>query len=237
MPQQSPWVVIPTYNEKENVENMITALFGQDIPNLTILIVDDSSPDKTADIVRKLQEQHPSLKLLIRKKKNGLGQAYIHGFQYALDHGAMAIVQMDCDFSHDPNDVPKLLSKLEDHDLVLGSRYCNGISVINWPLKRLLISMGGTLYARTITGMPYRDLTGGFKAWKAEILNKINLDTIKVNGYGFQILTTFRARKNEARIIEVPIVFTERRQGNSKMSKSIIWEAVWLVWRLRLLGS
>ena len=233
---QNPWIVIPTYNEKDNIEQMIEALFGLDIPNLTVLIMDDNSPDGTAEIVRQLQSTHKGLELVVREKKAGLGRAYIHGFQHALEHGADALVQMDADFSHDPNDVPQLLTALEEHDVALGSRYANGISVVNWPLKRLLISMGGNFYASVVTGLPFKDATGGFKAWRADTLRAIDLATVDADGYGFQIITTFRAWKKRKRITEVPIVFTERREGSSKMSWHIVWEAIWLVWRLRLLG-
>ena len=234
---KNPWIVIPTYNEKDNIARMIEALFGLAVPNLTVLIMDDNSPDGTADIVRQLEAQHSGLKLVVRQKKAGLGRAYIHGFQHALEHGADAIVQMDADFSHDPNDVPQLLTALADHDVALGSRYANGISVVNWPLKRLLISMGGNFYASVITGLPFKDATGGFKAWRADTLRAIDLETVDADGYGFQIITTFRAWRKKKRITEVPIVFTERREGSSKMSWHIVWEAIWLVWRLRLLGK
>lgn len=232
-----PWVVIPTYNEKDNVERMIQALFALNIPSLNVLIVDDNSPDGTADIVKNLQPHNPRLQLVVRDKKAGLGRAYIHGFRYVLDHGADSIVQMDADFSHDPQDVPRLLQELETADLVLGSRYKQGISVINWPLKRLLISISGNFYAGLITGIPFKDATGGFKAWRAATLNKIAFETLAADGYGFQIIANWRAWKSRLKIKEIPIIFTERREGQSKMSKSIIWEAMWLVWRLRIFGK
>lgn len=233
---QSPWVVIPTYNEKGNVEHMVKDLFALSLDNLSVLIVDDNSPDKTADVIRTLQATHAGLHLIVREKKQGLGPAYIHGFSYALEHGADAIVQMDADFSHDPKDVPKLLHALSDADLVIGSRYSHGISVINWPLRRLLISVFGNVYSRVVTGMPYKDLSGGFKAWRAETLRAINLDTVRADGYGFQIAMNHRAWKMKKNIIEVPIIFTERREGQSKMSKAIIREALLLVWKLRFFG-
>lgn len=233
----STWIVIPTYNERDNVAALIRSLFALGIPQLTVLIVDDSSPDGTADIVRSLQTQNPALHLEVRAKKDGLGRAYVHGFTYALEHGARRIVQMDADFSHDPADVPKLLAALADHDLVIGSRYAHGISVINWPLRRLLVSIAGNVYARLVTGMPFYDLTGGFKAWRQQLLQAVDLHSIHAGGYGFQIITTYRAWRRVAKILEIPIVFTERRVGQSKMNKRIIWEAIWLVWRLRLLGK
>lgn len=234
---EHPWIVIPTYNEKLNIERMIRALFALDIPGLSVLIVDDSSPDGTGDVVRRLTQEFLGLKLKVREKKSGLGRAYIDGFQTALSQGATAVVQMDADFSHDPSDVPRLLSALARCDVALGSRYSQGISVINWPLKRLLLSIGGNKYASLISGMPYKDLTGGFKAWRAEALRTIDLPTVSVDGYGFQIITTYRAWKKQFRFEEVPIIFTERREGQSKMSKSIVLEAIWLVWRLRLFGK
>lgn len=232
----SPWVVIPTYNEKDNIGRMLNELLDIGVPNLQILIVDDSSPDGTADTVKHAQAAHNNIHLLTRPGKSGLGRAYIAGFTYALKHGADAIVQMDSDFSHDPKDVPRLLAALSENDMVIGSRYSHGISVINWPLKRLLISIGGNVYASLITGLPYKDATGGFKAWRAQTLRDIDLDTVKADGYGFQVVMNHRAWKRRKKVSEIPIVFTERRDGQSKMSKSIIWEALWLVWKLRLFG-
>lgn len=228
------WIVIPTYNERQNITNMIPALFGLNLTDTHVLIVDDSSPDGTADVVRELQKKYPSLHLEIRPKKAGLGRAYIHGFTYALNHGATSIIQMDADFSHSPDDVPKLLKALDQYDLILGSRYSQGISVINWPLRRLLLSLAANLYVRLITGMPFKDATGGFKAWRSATLQTIDLESVKADGYGFQIIMTHRAWKKSLKITEVPIIFTERREGQSKMSNAIIWEALWLVWKLRL---
>lgn len=232
----TPWVVIPTYNEKDNIAKMIHSLYNQNISALSILIVDDNSPDGTGQIVKNLQPQYPSLHLAAREKKDGLGQAYIHGFNYAIKHNASAIVQMDADFSHDPKDVPRLIKNLNNNDLVIGSRYINGISVVNWPLSRLLISMSGNIYSKIITGMPFKDSTGGFRAWRTSTLKKINLLNITANGYGFQIVLVHRTWKQNLKIKEIPIIFTERRKGQSKMSNSIIWEAIWLVWKLRLFG-
>ncbi len=237
MSTTAPWVVIPTYNEKDNIAPLIVALRNLHIPNLTLLIVDDSSPDGTADIVREYMHAAHDVQLLIREQKNGLGKAYIDGFTYALKHGATAIVQLDADFSHDPSDVPRLLGELDHSDVVIGSRYSHGISVVNWPLRRLLISMAGNAYARLITGLPHKDVTGGFKAWRASVLAAIDVASIDANGYSFQIITTHRAWRKGFRIKEIPITFTERREGQSKMSNAIIKEAIWVVWRLRLIGK
>lgn len=233
---KSPWVTIPTYNEKGNAERMVQELFALNIDNLSVLIVDDNSPDKTADAVRALQQNFPRLHVLVRDKKQGLGPAYIAGFTHAIDHGADAIVQMDADFSHDPKDVPRLFHALQQADLVIGSRYSHGISVINWPLRRLLISVFGNVYASMVTGMPFKDVTGGFKAWKTETLRAIDFTSVHADGYGFQVAMNYRAWKRKQRVIEIPIIFTERREGQSKMSKAIIREALWLVWKLRLFG-
>lgn len=231
------WVVVPTYNEKQNIEQLIRSLFSLPIKNLSVLIVDDNSPDGTASTVRNLQQEFGGkLYLSVREKKSGLGRAYVHGFQYALEHGADAVVQMDADFSHDPHDVPKLLAALETHDLVIGSRYSHGISVVNWPLKRLLISIAGNVYASFVTGIPIKDVTGGFKAWRAETLQVIDLQTVNADGYGFQIVMNHRTWKLGKKIIEIPIIFTERREGQSKMSNAIIREALIIVWKLRFFG-
>lgn len=232
-----PWVVIPTYNEKDNIERMIRSLFAAHIGHLSVLVVDDSSPDGTGAIVQRLQSEFPALHLATRPKKSGLGRAYVHGFTYALAQGANTVVQMDADFSHDPADVPKLLAALADADLVIGSRYVRGISVVNWPLRRLLISLAGNWYARIVTGLAIRDATGGFKAWRASTLQAIHFENVDANGYGFQIVMNFRTWKAGKRIKEIPIVFTERRDGQSKMNNDIIREALALVWRLRFTGK
>ncbi|HLD25998.1 MAG TPA: polyprenol monophosphomannose synthase [Candidatus Andersenbacteria bacterium] len=235
-PLTSPWIVVPTFNERQNIARLIPDLFALPIENLHVLIVDDNSPDGTADEVRRLQQGNSRLHLSVQPKKAGLGRAYVHGFGYILERGATAIVQMDADFSHSPQDVPRLLEELHNHDVVIGSRYVSGISVINWPLRRLLLSTGANLYARIVTGLPYKDITGGFRAWRASALSAIHLHTIKADGYGFQVVMAYRAWRQKLRFKEVPIIFTERREGQSKMSKAIMWEAFWLVWKLRLFG-
>lgn len=232
----SPWIVIPTYNERENIKRLIPELFSLSIPNLQVLIVDDNSPDGTSTKVHELQKEYPTLHLETGKEKQGLGRAYREGFLYALQNGADKIVQMDADFSHDPHDVPKLLNELAQKDVVIGSRYVNGISVINWPLRRLLISAAGNAYARIVTGMPYKDVTGGFRAWRAAALRGLDLRKVNADGYGFQVEMLYFAWKKKYTISEVPIIFTERRAGNSKMSNAIIIEAMILVWKLRLFG-
>lgn len=233
----NPWVVVPTYNEHINVNHLVPSLFALKIDNLSVLIVDDSSPDETSDSVRALQHTYPQLFLLQRKSKSGLGKAYIDGFRFALDHNADPVVQMDADLSHDPNDVPKLIDKIKDADLVIGSRYSHGISIVNWPLSRLILSVAANQYSRLIIGFPIHDSTGGYKAWRASTLREIDFESISADGYGFQIETNFRAFKLKKRIIEVPIIFTERTSGQSKMTWAIIREALLLTWKLRIFGS
>ncbi|MDP2599106.1 MAG: polyprenol monophosphomannose synthase [Deltaproteobacteria bacterium] len=229
-----PFVVLPTYNERENIVNIVPALFSLPIDNLHILVVDDSSPDGTAPLVKEMVSKFPRLLLFSRPKKEGLGRAYVAGFLEALRQGADAIVQMDADFSHDFNDVPRLLKELEQGSyLAIGSRYISGGKTKNWSKKRLFLSKSANIYAKFITKMPIFDTTGGFKAWRADCLKNIDLPSIQTNGYGFQIETSFRAFKRGYTIAEIPIVFSERRAGASKMSRKIIWEALWLVWKLR----
>lgn len=232
----NPWVVIPTYNERRNITRLTAELFSLNIPGLHVLMVDDSSPDGTGEVIQALRASYPALHVLTRPKKSGLGRAYVHGFGYVLNQGATNIIQMDADFSHDPKDVPRLLAALEQVDVVIGSRYVGGISVVNWPLRRLLLSTAANRYARLVTGLPYQDITGGFRAWRASALRALELNTIHADGYGFQIVTAWRAHRHGLRLAEIPIIFTERRVGASKMSRSIMWEAFWLVLKLRLFG-
>lgn len=225
-------VTIPTYNEIENIEKLINAIFSV-LPETHVLIVDDNSPDGTAKKVDEMKKDNDRIHLIVRPEKNGLGTAYIAGFEYALELGFEVIFEMDADFSHDPKDLPRLLDALDDNDLVIGSRYITGINVVNWPLRRLFLSYGANLYTRIITGLPIKDATGGFKAFRAKALSKIDLTKVKSNGYGFQIEMNYLLWKSGARLKEIPIIFIDRRSGVSKMNKKIIYEAVFLVWKLK----
>ena len=229
------WVVLPTYNERENIEAMVSAVLEQ-IPEAHVLVVDDSSPDGTGELADTMAAREPRVSVLHRPGKEGLGVAYTAGFKWVLERpGTQAVAQMDSDFSHDPADLPRLLAALMGGaDLALGTRYMPGGGTVNWPWHRRLISMGGTLFARTVLLLPYRDLTGGFKAWRSELLDAIRLREISASGYGFQIETTWWAHRRGARIVQVPIVFRERTLGASKMTGGIAREAMLLVVRLRL---
>jgi dolichol-phosphate mannosyltransferase len=226
-------IVVPTYNEKQNIERLISALLEAG-PEIRVLIVDDNSPDGTAECVEAIASNNPRVRLLKRPRKMGLGSAYIDGFRDALDHGAEVLIQMDADFSHDPRYIPDLLRAIEDNDLVIGSRYVRGVNVVNWPIQRLLLSYFANSYSRVITGLPVHDATSGFKCFRREVLEAISLDEIISDGYCFQIEMTFRSWRKGFRVAEIPIVFTERHSGASKMSRNIIWEAVWKVWWFRL---
>ncbi len=228
-------IIIPTYNESENVERLVDAIEGIQ-PDINLLFVDDNSPDGTADLIKNLQQKKQNIHILEREKKQGLGRAYIAGFKVALEKGFQYIFEMDADFSHNPAEIPNFLKAMENHDLVLGSRYIKGVNVVNWPLKRLLLSYFANMYTRVITGLPIQDATGGFKCFRRTVLETIDLDKIKTNGYGFQIELTFAAWKSGFRIVEIPIIFIDREFGESKLSKKIMWEAVFLVWKLRLLS-
>ena len=226
-------IISPTYNERKNIQSLIEQVFDLD-STYHLLIIDDNSPDGTAKKVEELQKEHSNLHLEIRPGKAGLGTAYLYGFQWALDKGYDSIVQIDADLSHDPNDIPKLLENLSNHELVIGSRYVEGVSVVNWPIRRLILSYGANYYSRFITGMPINDGTGGFKAWSASLLDKIKLNEVKSQGYSFQIEMNFRAWTLGASIKEEPIIFVDRTIGESKMSSTIMYEAIWMVWRLRI---
>ena len=226
-------VISPTYNERKNIKLLVDMVLGN-YPDFDLLIIDDSSPDGTSEKVKDLQSKYENLYLEIRGKKSGLGTAYIYGFKWALDHNYDRIVQMDADLSHNPKDLPMLVKNLDEYDLVIGSRYIRGISVVNWPLRRLMLSYGANTYSRIITGMPIMDGTGGFKAWKSEVLSDIDLDSVRSQGYSFQIEMNFRAWIKDYKIKEVPIIFSDRTIGQSKMSKKIVYEAVFMVWRLRI---
>jgi dolichol-phosphate mannosyltransferase len=227
-------VVIPTYNEIENIANIINAILSS-LPNTHILIVDDNSPDGTSSVVQSIIEINKQVHLITRAGKMGLGTAYCEGFTWALKEGFDAIFEMDADFSHNPLDLPRLLEALEDNDLVIGSRYISGVNVVNWPLRRLILSYGANMYTRWITGLPIMDATGGFKCFRADALRKIDLNRIKTNGYGFQIEMNYLMWKIGARIKEISIIFIDRRSGVSKMNKKIIYEAIFLVWKLKFL--
>ena len=227
-------VIIPTYNEKDNIRTVIERLQALPI-ELDILIIDDNSPDGTADIVRELQADDPHIFMINRPAKLGLGTAYITGFRWALERDYEYILEMDADLSHNPDDVPRLIQECENgYDLVIGSRYCNGVNVINWPIKRLLLSYGANKYTRMITRMPIMDATAGFKCYRREALAAINLDRVKSSGYSFQIEMHFRVWNAGFKIKEIPIIFIERSEGLSKMSKNIVWEAIFMVWKLKL---
>jgi dolichol-phosphate mannosyltransferase len=226
-------VVVPTYNERENLPKLVPKVLGQPVqPEL--LIVDDNSPDGTGRLADEIATAHPTVHVMHRAEKSGLGRAYIDGFKWALDRDYEFIMEMDGDFSHNPDDIPKFVEAAQAADLVLGSRYSNGIRVINWPLRRLMLSMSAGHYVRLITGMPFTDPTGGFKCFRRRTLLSLELDSVRSNGYSFQIEMTHRVWRQGLRVGEVPIVFTDRFQGTSKMSGKIVREALLMVWRLWL---
>lgn len=224
-------IIVPTYNERENLPPLVDRILAQP-SGVEILVVDDNSPDGTGQVADGLAAQNPRVKVLHRKEKDGLGRAYIAGFKWALERDYGFVFEMDGDFSHNPADIPAFLVAAQSADLVLGSRYTNGIRVINWPLNRLLLSMGAAKYVQIITGMPFADPTGGFKCFRRVTLESIDLDAIRSNGYSFQIEMTHQAWRQGLRVREVPIIFTDRFQGNSKMSSKIVKEALWMVWSL-----
>ena len=224
-------VIIPTYNESENVRGIVEMVLQQS-PAIDLLIVDDNSPDGTGDIVEEMSRKQPRLHLMRRAGKLGLGTAYIAGFKWGLTRGYDYLMEMDADFSHDPNELPNFLKKIEEADLALGSRYCNGIRVINWPLSRLVLSKGAALYVRLITGLPVTDPTGGFKCFRREVLEAIELDKVRSNGYAFQVEMTYKAWMKGFRVAEIPITFVDRYAGQSKMSGRIVREALLMVWLL-----
>ncbi len=237
MSQQSETlVIIPTYNEAENIVKLIPHLLGLRV-QVDILVVDDGSPDGTAAEVKRLQKEYGDrIHLIEREGKLGLGTAYVAGFHYALERSYLYVCEMDADFSHDPDDVPRLISEVKQGncDVAIGSRYIEGISIINWPLSRLILSYSANMYARFITGLPVRDTTAGFKCISRKVLEKIDLNKIKSNGYSFQIEVHFRAFKAGFTLKEISIIFRERKEGVSKMSKKIVREAVWMVWVLKI---
>jgi dolichol-phosphate mannosyltransferase len=226
-------ICLPTYNEKDNLEPMVRALRGLDLDDLHVLVIDDNSPDGTGGIADRLAAEDDHVHVLHRERKEGLGPAYLAGFRRALELGAGLVFEMDCDFSHDPADVPRLAAAAKNADLVLGSRYVRGGGTRNWGLVRRFVSRGGSLYAQVLLQLGVRDLTGGFKCYRREALETIDLDSISSLGYAFQIETTYRVLKAGFRVVEVPITFSDREVGGSKMSKGIVLEAIWRVPTLR----
>jgi dolichol-phosphate mannosyltransferase len=227
------WLVLPTYNEAENLEPLVAAALANLPDSARVLVVDDSSPDGTGQLADRLAAEEPRIEVLHRAEKEGLGPAYIAGFRHALAAGAGRILEMDSDFSHDPADLPRLLAATEEADVAIGSRYVSGGGVENWSKLRQAISRGGSTYARAVLGLPIRDLTGGFKCFRREVLEAIDLDAIASRGYAFQVEMTYRAIGLGYSVAEVPITFRERRAGASKMSRSIVLEAAWRVPRMR----
>ncbi|HEY3934732.1 MAG TPA: polyprenol monophosphomannose synthase [Gemmatimonadales bacterium] len=228
-------VVVPTYNERENLPQIVPAILAQD-PALEVLVVDDGSPDGTGAIADDFAARDPRVHVLHRTAKEGLGRAYLAGFAWALERDYSRIFEMDADFSHDPKNLPRFVAASDDADLVIGSRYASGVNVINWPMSRLLLSWFANKYARWVTSLPLTDATGGFKCFRREVLVAIPFDRIRSNGYAFQIEMTYRAWKKGFRLKELPIIFVDRSEGQSKMNRRIVIEAIWMVWWLRLQG-
>lgn len=226
-------VISPTYNESKNIAKLVEIVFSIN-SDYHLLIVDDNSPDGTADIVESLQKKYKNLHLEKRPGKAGLGTAYCFGFKWSIENEFDVMVQMDADMSHDPREIPKMVKLLDRNDYIIGSRYCDGVSVVRWPIRRLILSYGANLYSKIVTGMPISDATGGYKVWKKRVLNSIKLDSIRSQGYSFQIEMNYRAWKNGFKFKEHPIIFMDRTIGESKMSKQIVWEAIFMVWRLRI---
>ena len=225
-------VCIPTYNEIESVERIVPKIFSM-AEGIEILIIDDNSPDKTGEKVEEMMTSNSKIHLIKRPGKMGLGTAYVEGFKYAIENNFDLVFEMDADFSHDPEAIPSFLETIKENDLVIGSRYSNGVNVVYWPMKRLLLSYFANVYTKVITGMKIHDATGGYKCYRIEVLKSIDLNKIKSNGYSFQIEMTFKAWKKGFRIKEIPIVFRDRLAGTSKMNKTIVYEAVFMVWKLR----
>ena len=224
-------VIIPTYNEKENIHSVVQSALSQ-APNVDVLVVDDNSPDGTATIVSEMAKADPRVHLMSRPGKLGLGTAYIAGFKWGLPRGYAYLIEMDADFSHDPHEIPNMLKAVQRADLVLGSRYIDGVRVVNWPLSRLFLSKGASYYVRIITGLPVYDPTGGFKCFRRSVLEAIELDEVRSNGYAFQIEMSYKAWMKGFRVREIPITFADRHAGQSKMSGHIVREALWMVWSL-----
>ena len=228
-------VIIPTYRERENLIELLGRVFAQPVDDLHVLIVDDNSPDGTGALAEELKAKDSRVDVMHRAGKLGLGSAYVAGFRYALERDFDAVFEMDADFSHNPDSIPEFLRELETADLVVGSRYLHGVTVVNWPLTRLVLSYGANLYTRIITGLPLKDATGGYKCFRRQVLQALDLSRVHSDGYGFQIEINFKAWRKGFRIREIPILFVDRRAGVSKMSRRIVWEAAGMVWRLRIL--
>jgi dolichol-phosphate mannosyltransferase len=226
-------VVVPTYNEAVNLPQIVPQILAQNL-RIEVLVVDDNSPDGTGQMADEMAKAEPRIHVLHRPGKGGLGKAYLAGFRWALERDYEFIFEMDADFSHDPKFLTLFLDAAKDADLVIGSRYKTGVNVINWPISRLLLSLGANQYARWVTGLPIEDSTGGFKCFRRKVLEAIDLDRVRSNGYSFQIEMSFRAWRKGFRLVEIPIVFTDRIEGQSKMNKRIMREAIWMVWWLRV---
>jgi dolichol-phosphate mannosyltransferase len=226
-------VIIPTYNEHENIRNIIPDVLTQN-ENIDILVVDDNSPDGTGEYVEQLSKENSRIHIIRRAGKLGLGTAYVEGFKFALLNNYDYIFEMDADYSHDPKELNNFLSAIKDYDLVIGSRYKGGVNVVNWPMRRLLLSYFASIYTRVITGLPIHDATAGFKCFRRRVLESINLGNIRSNGYSFQIEMHYKVWKKGFRIGEIPIIFIDREKGHSKMSKKIVYEAIFMVWKLRI---
>lgn len=233
LPYSQSLIIIPTYNEILNVEKMLTTLFDL-YPEVSILIIEDGSPDGTADVVKRLMTTYKNLSIIERKGKLGLGTAYVTGFKWALERSYEYIFEMDCDFSHDPKQIADLLTAAQTNDLVIGSRYIDGIRIINWPFRRLLLSYGASIYTRIVTGLPIYDTTGGFKCFNRKALQSLDLNKIMSNGYGFQLEINYKVYSKGLKVKEVPIIFYERTEGQSKMGGNIIFEAFFNVIALRI---
>lgn len=233
---QKTLVIIPTYNESQNIEDIIKETLALDIAGLDILVVDDNSPDGTGDLVARLGEKDDRIKLLRRPGKMGLGTAYVDGFKMAIKESYTFIFEMDADHSHNPQEIPAMLEKAKSHDLVIGSRYQKGVNVINWPFSRLLLSLSANWYTRLVTRMPIHDCTSGFKCFRRHVLESINLDRISSDGYSFQLEMAYKAWRRKFKIVEHPIIFVDRTKGTSKMNHKVMWEAAWMVWKLRMLS-
>lgn len=228
-------VVIPTYNESDNIRRIIPAVLNLG-KNFEVLIVDDNSPDGTGGIVEELRRDERRIHLIRRAGKMGLGTAYIDGFRYAIQQSFDCVFEMDADFSHDPNELPVMLEKTKAADVVVGSRYAQGVNVVNWPMRRLMLSYMANQYTRFVTGLPVHDATSGFVCWTRKVLETLGLDRVRSNGYSFQIEIKFHAWRSGFTIVEHPIIFVDRRVGESKMSKGIVYEAAWMVWKLKFSG-